>query len=146
MSNFSKYIDSLIVWKPVDVDGHFWAQCVDFARAVSLHLGFPITSYGNAWDIYKKWSEWYHIENVGSYKPLPGDLIFMWPAKANGKAGHIAVADEGSSVAVYKVVHQNYGVQGASGSWIGDRHAKRQTIPAQQWGWILARNTPFQIK
>lgn len=146
MSNFSKYIDGIIKNTPESFKNIYWYQCVALCRAICEHLGFPITSYGNAWDIYKKWSEWYHIENVGSYKPLPGDLIFMWPAKANGKAGHIAVADEGCSVAVYKVVHQNYGVQGASGSWIGDRHVKRQTIPAQQWGWILARNTPFTIK
>ena len=98
------------------------------------------------WDIYKKGSEWYHIENVGSYIPLPGDLIFMWPTPANGKAGHIACADEGCTMSVYAVVHQNYWVQWRSGSGIGDRHAKRQTIPAQRWSGILARNTPFQIK
>ena len=70
----------------------------------------------------------------------------MKPSKANGNAGHIAVADEGCTVARFNVIHQNYGVQGTSGSWIGDRKLKRQSIPAQQWAWILAREVPFEVK
>jgi hypothetical protein len=37
-SNFSRYIDSLIAGKSIDVDGSYGAQCVDFARAVASHL------------------------------------------------------------------------------------------------------------
>lgn len=146
MSNFSRYIDWLIAWKPIDYDGSFWAQCVDSCRAICEHLGYPITSYGKAWDIYLKGSTGYSKKIPGSYIPLPGDLIFMSPTTANGNAGHIAISDIGCTMNQYAVIHQNYGVQWKSGSGIWDRHLKRQTIPAQRWSGILARDNPFKIK
>jgi CHAP domain len=146
MTNFSRYIDSLIAWKPIDYDGSYWAQCVDSARAISEHLGYPITSRGNAWDIYLKGSVGYTKKVPGSYIPLPGDLIFMSPTPANWKVGHIATADIGCTMASYRVIHQNYGIQWSSGSGKWDRHLKRQIIPAQRWSGILARNIPFEIK
>lgn len=146
MSNFSLYIDKLIAWPPIDYDKAYWAQCVDAARAISVHLGYPITSYGNAWKIYEQGSKGYVKKQVGSYIPLPWDILFMKPAKSNWNAGHIAVADEWCTMSRYNVIHQNYWVQWASGSWVGDRKLKRQSMPAQQWAWILAREAPFQIK
>ena len=145
-TNFSRYIDGLIAWPAIDYDKSYWAQCMDSARAISEHLGYPITSHGNGWDIYLKGSKWYIKKEVWSYVPLTWDLIFMKPSKANWNAGHIAVADEGCTMARYNVIHQNYWVQWASGSGKGDRHLKRQNIPAQQWGGILAREVPFDIK
>jgi hypothetical protein len=142
-TNFSRYIDWLIAWPAIDVDKAYGAQCVDSCREIAKHLGYPITSYGDAWEIYLKWSKWYYIEQVWSYIPLPWDLVFMKPSPANGRAWHIAIADEGCTMSRYNVVHQNYGVQGKSGSGVGDRHLKRQNIPAQQWGGILARDHPF---
>lgn len=146
MSNFSLYIDKLIAWPPIDYDKAYWAQCVDAARAISVHLGYPITSYGNAWKIYEQGSKGYVKKQVGSYIPLPWDFIFMKPNKANWMAGHIACADIGCTMARYNVIHQNYWVQWASGSGKGDRHLKRQSIPAQQFWGIFAREIPFEIK
>ena len=145
-TNFSRYIDKIIKDVPDNFKNIYGYQCVSWAKAISEHLGYPITSYGNAWKIYEQGSKWYVKKNVGSYIPLPWDLLFMKPSKSNWNAGHIAVADEGCTMAKFNVIHQNYWVQGASGSWVGDRHLKRQSITAQQWAWILARELPFEVK
>ena len=146
MSNFSKYIDWVISNTPDTFKNVYWYQCVSWCKAIAEHLGYPITSVGNAWDIYVKGSKGYIKKEIGSYIPLPWDFIFMKPNKANWMAGHIACADIGCTMARYNVIHQNYWVQWASGSGKGDRHLKRQSIPAQQFWGIFAREIPFEIK
>lgn len=146
MTNFSRYIDSIIANVPDNFKNQYGFQCMSACRAICEHLGFPISSHGNAWDIYLQWSVGYTKKTPGSYIPLPGDLVFMSPTPTNWKAGHIATVDEDCTMSSYRVIHQNYGVHWTSGSGIGDRHLKRQTIPAQRWAWILARDTPFEIK
>lgn len=143
MSNFSHYIDSVIAKPPADFKNVYGYQCKASADAISNHLGLDI-QLGNAWDLYKHWVKGYHAEKVWSYIPLPWDLVFMAPTKQNAY-GHIATVDEGCTLALYKVIHQNYWVQWASGSGQWDRRLKRQTIPAQRWAWILARDIPFLI-
>ena len=54
MTNFSRYIDSIIAHVPDTFKNQYGYQCVSGAKAIADHLGFPITSYGNAWDLYLK--------------------------------------------------------------------------------------------
>lgn len=143
MSNFSKYIDSVIANTPPEFKNAYWYQCKASVDAISNHLGYDIQA-GNAWDIYKQGIKGYHRESIGAYCPLPWDIVFMSPTKANGWYGHIATCDEGCTMAVYHVIHQNFWSWNWDWKWAN--HIKRQVLPAQRWQGILARDIPFQIK
>lgn len=69
-TNFSKYIDSVIVNPPSDFKGYYGFQCKNSVDAISNHLGYDIQD-GNAWDLYKRGIKGYHQERIGAYCPLP---------------------------------------------------------------------------
>jgi len=142
-TNFSRYIDSVIMNPPPDFKNAYGFQCKASVDTISTHLGLDI-QVGNAWNLYKQGIKGYHKENIGSYVPLPWDIVFMSPTKANWWFGHIATIDEGCTLAVYNVIHQNFG--SGNGDWKWNNHIKRQKIPAQQWQGLLARDIPFTIQ
>lgn len=109
---FVKYINSLI-WKRIDRDKVYWAQCVDFVKQYASDWWLPITTYGNAIDLWTKWlwPNWKKVMNAWSNYPGEWSIvIFSWPTKY----GHIAIVDINCSVENLRVIEQN------AWSWNGD--------------------------
>lgn len=54
MSNFSRYIDSIIAHVPDTFKNQYGFQCVKSACEIASHLGYPVNPHNNAWNIYLK--------------------------------------------------------------------------------------------
>ena len=126
---FSKYIGSR-----VDRDKIYWFQCVDWAKKFADESGFPITTYGNAIDLWKTWlwPNYIKIANAGWNFPKEGDVvIFSWPTKY----GHICISDSGCTKTKLNVIEQN------AATWNGDgkggnairKHTYDYIIPKCLW-------------
>lgn len=105
---FSKYIGGRI-----DRDKMYGYQCVDLVKQFADESGFPITTYGNAIDLWKTWlwPNYIKIANAGWNFPKEGDVvIFSWPTKY----GHICIADAGCTKTKLNVIEQN------AATWNGD--------------------------
>lgn len=95
----------------VDFDGKFEFQCVDLMRDYARYAEYPpITTYGNAYDLWIKWlgSNYTRVYNTISAVPPVWAIIFwkQW------KYGHVAIAWRANILWV-EVLEQN----GWSGNW-----------------------------
>lgn len=98
----------------MDRDKKFWFQCVDFVKQVAEESWFPITTSGNAIDLWEKglWPSYRRIYNAWGNFPKEGDVVlFSWPTKY----GHICVADGGCTMRDLNVIEQNAGTGNGDG-------------------------------
>lgn len=95
-------------------DGIYGYQCSDFATSYlnwlisgNTALNSPYTTY----NAYQYWNlsypaGWQKITNYDTFVPQPGDLL-VFNGTANNPYGHVAVAIEGCTQTVAKVVEQD---------------------------------------
>lgn len=117
ISYFQKFKSSVRkwLWKSVDRDKAFWAQCVDWVKQYCAESGYPITTHGNAIDLWEKWLGDYHrkIAYKAWLYPQPWDIVIQsWPTKY----GHIFVADVSDSSKL-NAIEQNAGTWNWDWKW-----------------------------
>ena len=106
MLSFFRRITDKWLGKSIDRDRVFWAQCVDWVKQYAVEQGYPITTSGNAIDLWRSWlwPNYTRVINSANIFPKVGDIVlFSWPTKY----GHIAIADEWCTTIALKVIEQN---------------------------------------
>lgn len=110
---FTRIVNNWL-WKRVDVDGVYGAQCVDWARQYTNEAWRPIINRGNAIELWNKglWGNWKKVEYKPWLKPSAWDVVLF-----NFKPyWHIAIADNSSDWASVWVIEQNRTATG-TGLW-----------------------------
>lgn len=123
ISFFHRIVDKWI-GKKVDVDGMYGSQCMDFVRQYCKEQWFPITTSGNAIDMWKRGlgSSYKRIPNNGGNFPNAWDVvIFQWPTKY----GHICIASDGCTSTKLNVIEQN--AQTGNGDGLGGNAIRNHT-------------------
>lgn len=136
LSYFQKY-KLIIQWwigKRVDVDKKYNYQCVDFIRQYCTESGYPITTSGNAIDLWKVglWPKYKRISYKFWVLPSPGDVvIFNWPSIH----WHIAIVSTDSTATVLNVIEQNWATWNWSG--VGGDAIRKKSYPYTRVLWFF---------
>lgn len=143
LSYFQKFTATINkwLWKRVDVDNYAGYQCTDFVRQYCSDLWTPIGTFsGSAYNWWKTGSpfnsSWKRITQYEN-SPSAWDVVFFAPTK-NNKYGHVAIADNGCTNSILKIIEQNAG----SGNWDGkgsNAIKKRVTNYSNCVGWYTKK-------
>lgn len=112
------------IWKSVDTDKSYWAQCVDFIRLYSDLRWRNITTRGNAFELWNKWlgKDWRKVVKTPGGYPSEWDVV-IWGTTWGGWYWHIAIANKFCNPLVLRTTDQNAG----SGNW--DWRGKNSITP-----------------
>lgn len=110
------------LWKKVDYDSAFWAQCVDLARLGTKELfwieiwtfSWSALNWWNTWSPFKSDENWIwtRIANSTNIFPMQWDIVFFDKTSVN-PYGHVAIVDEWCTGSKLNVIEQN----AWSGNW-----------------------------
>ena len=138
-SYFQKFTRTINKWigKSVDYDKAYWSQCVDFARQYCADLWTPIGTFsGSAFKWWQTGSPFnVRWERIIRYENFPSawSVVFFAPTK-NNPYGHVAIADNGCTETVLKIIEQNAGSWNWDWKW-NNTIRKRTTNYKNCLGW-----------
>jgi len=143
LSYFQKFTATISnwLWKTADYDRAYWAQCVDFARQYCSDIWFPIGTFsGSAYNWWKTGSpfdaKWKRVQRQGGNFPSPGDVVFFVPT-ANNPYGHVAIADNGCTKDILKIIEQNAWSGNGDGKWNNAIRKRTTTYSLCSWWYTL---------
>ena len=111
------------VWKSVDYDKMYWAQCVDFVKQFALEQYWVrLDSFlGSAYSWWITWNafdkkQWDRVVYQKWLVPEIGDILFLDKIKSN-PYGHVCVVDNNCTKDILCVIEENAGNGNGDGKW-----------------------------
>ena len=143
LSYFQKFTAIINKWigKTADYDKAYGFQCVDFARQYASDAGYPIGTFsGSAYNGWKTGSpfnsKWLRVQRNNN-APSTWDIVFFVPTPTN-PYGHVAIADNGCTTTILKIIEQNAGTGNGDGKG-NNAIRKRTTTYSLCAGWYTIK-------